>query len=286
MKTVILYHGSGCPDGFGAAYAAWKKFGDTAEYLPLSRGDEPPVEVAAGADVYFLDFSYSRDVMDRFKEAATRLVVLDHHVGVKDVVEAMPEHVFDNERSGAGIAWDYFHPGTPRPKLLDYIEDGDLFRFTYPESRAIGTYLEVQPFEFAGWDEIVRKFDDPASYAAMLEKAEHYAEYFELLAKLSADHAKLVSFEGYEVYYATTHPLKSMKSLVGNILAKKKGPFAIVVTAHPDGYGVSIRGDGTVDLTKIAQKFGGNGHRDAAGFLIPREGPFPWTLIEDEDTRD
>lgn len=285
MKTVILYHGSGCPDGFGAAYAAWRKFGDEAEYIALGRGELPDPEVVRGKEAYFLDFCYSKDVMDQFAAAATRLVVLDHHVGVKDVVESMPEHIFDNDRSGAGISWDYFHPGVARPKLLDYIEDGDLFRFRYPETRAIGTFIEVQPYEFAVWDAIVRKFDDATSYAAMMEKATNYAEYFELLANLAADHAKLVSFEGYEVYYATAHPLKSMKSLVGNILCRKKGPFALVVAAHPHGYGVSIRGDGTVDLTKIAQKFGGNGHHDASGFLIPREGPFPWTLI-DEDSRD
>ncbi len=282
MKTVILYHGNGCPDGFGAAYAAWKKFGDSAEYVELGRGDIPNPELVRDATVYFLDFCYTKEVMDQFVAVAKRLVVLDHHIGVKDVVESMPEYVFDNDRSGSGIAWDYFHPDAPRPKLLNHIEDGDLFRFKLEDTRAIGTFIEVQPYDFAVWDQIVQSFDNPASYEAMLIKARAYAEYFELLAQLAADHAKLVSFEGYEVYYATAHPLKSMKSLVGNILCRKKGPFAIVVAAHPNGYGVSIRGDGSVDLTKIAQKFGGNGHHDASGFLIPREGPFPWTLLEEE----
>jgi len=32
-EIVIIYHAD-CPDGFGAAYAAWKKFGDKASYLP------------------------------------------------------------------------------------------------------------------------------------------------------------------------------------------------------------------------------------------------------------
>ncbi|HYD93337.1 MAG TPA: hypothetical protein VEB18_02685 [Candidatus Paceibacterota bacterium] len=286
MKTVILYHGSGCPDGFAAAYAAWKKFGDAAEYIALGRGDEPSIEAVRGATAYFLDFCYPKDIMDRFAETAERLVVLDHHYGVRDVIESMPEFVYDKDRSGAGIAWDYFHPGTPRPKLLDYIEDGDLFRFKYPETRAIGTYIEVQPYDFAVWDDIIKKFDNPASYTSMYERATIYAEYFEHLAQLAADHAKLVSFEGYEIYYGTAHPLKSMKSLVGNILARKHGPFALVVSAHPDGYGVSIRGDGSVDVAEIASRFGGNGHHDAAGFLIPREGPFPWTLLDDETSRD
>jgi nanoRNase/pAp phosphatase (c-di-AMP/oligoRNAs hydrolase) len=120
----------------------------------------------------------------------------------------------------------------------------------------------------------------------MLGTAQHYREYFELLVKHAVEHAKLVEFEGRQVYFANAS-LKTMKSLVGNTLARQHGPFALVVSAHPEGYGVSIRGDGSVDVAKIAQKYGGNGHPNAAGFLIPREGPFPWELVHtDEDTGD
>ncbi|HEX5774498.1 MAG TPA: hypothetical protein VFY28_00865 [Candidatus Paceibacterota bacterium] len=282
-KTIIFYHGSGCTDGFGAAYAAWKKFGDAAEYHPLSRGEEPPVEHAEGAEVYFVDFTYEKEMMDRFIETSKSVTVLDHHAGVKDVIESMPNHVYDAERSGAGITWDYFHPGLPRPKLIDHVEDDDLFRFALPDTREIITYLEVQPQEFDTWDDIARKLDAPSEREAMLERARIYREYFEILVKLTVDHAKLVLFEGYEVYFASAPSLKSLKSLVGNQLATKQGPFGLVVSAHPNGYGVSIRGDGSVDVAKIAQKFGGNGHPSAAGFLIPREGPFPWELIESEE---
>ena len=38
----VLYHAD-CPDGFGGAYAAWKKFGDTAEYIPVKYGRTPPL---------------------------------------------------------------------------------------------------------------------------------------------------------------------------------------------------------------------------------------------------
>ena len=41
MKTLVLYHAN-CPDGFGAALAAWKHFGNEAEYVPVQYGKEPP----------------------------------------------------------------------------------------------------------------------------------------------------------------------------------------------------------------------------------------------------
>lgn len=278
--TIIFYHGDGCPDGFGGAYAAWKKFGDTADYHPLSRSEEPPYELAQDTTVYFVDFSYPQEIMEKFLKTAKKLTVLDHHLGIRDVVEGMPAHVFDADRSGAGIAWDYFHEGAPRPALIDHVEDDDLYRFKLADTRAVITYLEVQPFDFAEWDRIVSALEDPTAREAMLVTARTYRAYFETLADISVDHAKLVAFEGLEILFANCHPLKSMKSYVGNLLVKKQGPCALVVSAHPNGYGVSIRGDGTVDVAAIARKFGGNGHPSSSGFLIPREGPFPWTLIE------
>ncbi|HEY0010725.1 MAG TPA: hypothetical protein VGB97_02300 [Candidatus Paceibacterota bacterium] len=282
-KTLILYHG-GCPDGFGGAYAAWKKFGDQAEYIPLHRGVPAP-DAIDGNDVYLIDFTYTRDVMDDILARAASVIVLDHHEGVQDVVEAMPEYVYDSARSGATIAWGYFHPGVPVPKLLSYVEDDDIYRFTFPETKPLLTYLIIQPLDFVVWDEIARKLEDPTEGAIILEKAAAYREYFEHLAEQAVEKANLVSFEGEEIYFANSHPHKTMKSLIGNLLAKKKGPFALVVSAHPNGYGVSIRGDGTVNVAKIAEKYGGNGHPNSAGFLIPREGPFPWEIVEtNEDT--
>lgn len=282
-NPIIFYHG-GCPDGFGGAYAAWVKFGDTAEYIPLSRGGDPLPDVS-GRTVYFIDFVLPQEEMDAVRAQAAHLIALDHHVGVQAITESMPEYVFDNNRSGATIAWDYFHPNTPRPSLINHLEDDDLFRFALPDTRALVSYLSLQPFEFALWDDIAQKLDSETDRESFLATLRVYAEYFEILARYAADHAKTIDFEGYRVKFATTHPFKPMKSLVGNILAREHGPFALVVSAHPNGYGVSIRGDGSVDLTKIAQKFGGNGHHDSSGFLIPNNTPVPWTLVDDEDSR-
>lgn len=278
-RTIVFYHG-GCLDGFGGAYAAWKKFGDAAEYVPLSRGDEPLPDVA-GADTYFIDFVYDQERMDALAASARSLVALDHHAGVREVTESLPGSVFDNDRSGASIAWGYFHPGVPLPRLLAHVEDDDLFRFGLPETRALIAYLSVYPFTFELWDETVKLLEDPTGAEGLLRDARAYADYFVLLAKLSASQAKLVEFEGYTVHFATAHPFKPMKSLVGNLLAGERGPFALVVSAHPNGFGVSIRGDGSVDVAKIAQKYGGNGHRNSAGFQVPVSGPMPWTLVKE-----
>ena len=55
MKDIIvIYHGE-CSDGFGGAWAAWKKFGETVDYIGAHHGDEPPVGLV-GKEIYFIDF--------------------------------------------------------------------------------------------------------------------------------------------------------------------------------------------------------------------------------------
>lgn len=279
-EIIVLYHGK-CPDGFAAAYAAWKKFGDTAEYIPVSYGDAPP-DGLENREVYIVDFCYeSSEQMDALAKSTKRLVVLDHHESNRVAVESVTEHVYDASRSGATIAWSYFHPDTPIPRLMTYLEDGDLYRYSLPETRDVFSYLLVLPFDFVQWDILAQNLENDDGRKEILKKAEAYTEFFNAFAQMSVERAKKVRFDGYEVYFVATHPNITVKSYVGNKLYTKLPPFAIIVTAHPNGFGVSLRGDGSVDVSKIAEKYGGGGHPGSAGFFIPNDKVMPWVEIED-----
>jgi hypothetical protein len=164
---------------------------------------------------------------------------------------------------------------------MQYLEDGDLYRYSLPETRDVFSYLMVQPYDFLVWDTLAHALEDDIKQAELLNKAAMYTEYFKLLADLCVEGARKVQFEGYECLFANSHPSQTMKSYVGNQLAKKLPPIALVVSAHPKGFGVSIRGDGSVDVSKIAEKYGGGGHPNASGFMIPNGSVMPWTEIED-----
>ena len=88
-KPLVIYHAN-CADGFGAAFAAWLKLGDGAEYLPMQYGQKL-VEKADiwQREVYVLDFSLPRDEMDWLFEGAKRVVWLDHHLSSKEIAEKL-----------------------------------------------------------------------------------------------------------------------------------------------------------------------------------------------------
>ncbi len=273
--VVILYHAD-CPDGFGGAYAAWKKFGDVAEYIPVKH-NRPVPEIGLDHDVYVIDFCYPKGVMDDIAKNVKSLTVLDHHKGMRGVVESFPNHVYDETRSGAVIAWQYFHPDTPVPLLLQYVEDGDLYTFKLPDVRAALSFLYTHPFHFDEWDRLVADFADTRKRGQMLERGSIYYEYYSLMIAQIAARAELVEFEGYEAYLGSAS--SQFISDVGHTLCSKKGPFALVAGVAHDGIKVSLRGDGSVDVSELARRHGGNGHPNASAFFVPWGQPLPWRSL-------
>ncbi len=86
MKPLVIYHAD-CTDGFGAAFAAWLKLGDDAEYLPMKYGDIDTHLDYTGRDLYILDFSFPREAMEHMFANAKLVVWLDHHVGSRHIAE-------------------------------------------------------------------------------------------------------------------------------------------------------------------------------------------------------
>lgn len=275
-STAILYHAQ-CPDGFGAAFAAWKKFGEGADYIPVFHG-KPVPDGLDGKEVFIADFSYPNGMLVELEKKVARLVVLDHHLGAKEEVIAVREHVFDEKRSGAGIAWDYFHPTTPRPHLINYVEDGDLYTFTLPHARDVLAYVYTRPFTFESWESIRALLESEVEREKIIAEGASYQEHWNLLIEKIMNQAQLVEFEGYRVYLASAPDM--FASDTGNRLARKQPPFALVVKAGVDGVSVSLRSDGSMNVSDIAKKYGGGGHPAAAGFRLPYGTPVPWNIIE------
>lgn len=164
-RPLVLYHAS-CADGFTAAWAAWRHFGDGADYLPVNHGQPPPD--VAGRRVYILDFSYRRDVLLGMAGAAFGVVVLDHHKTALAELGGLSAEannlfcVFDMGKCGARLAWEYFHPGCEVPLLVKYVEDRDLWLWAMPHSREISAAIATYPRSFAVWDHLARVIENGA----------------------------------------------------------------------------------------------------------------------------
>jgi uncharacterized protein len=276
QDVVILYHAH-CPDGFGAAFAAWKKFGERASYIPVEH-NRPYPEGLDGKEVFICDFSYPHGLLLEIEKRARRLVVLDHHIGAREWVEQVAEHIFDNDRSGAGITWDYLHPHEKRPTLISYIEDGDLDRNSLPDSQALLAFIYNEPRTFEAWDTLCDDLEHEEKRARMTTSGTLYTEHFTRLVEKIVASAKKVSFEGFECFLASAPEM--FASDVGYALVDDEHPIALIARVEADRLVVSIRSNGTVDVASLAKKYDGGGHPTRAGFRIPYGTSIPWQALE------
>ena len=271
-RPLVIYHGGGCPDGYTAALAAWLFYSGQAEFLGLDHGDVKTVNDlpdVVGRAVYILDFSFTKELLSFIDEHAAKLVMLDHH---KSAAQALTGFVcrcgvvhFDMQKSGARLAWEFFQPDAPLPDLVRYVEDRDIWVWQFDESPAFLAALDMEPHDFARWAEIAA-FSPDATHAFMA-RGRAMDEKFAKLATDLADDARPVTFNGHSGLMVNAPSV--FHSLIGDILAKKNGTFALMWNAHKSGViKVGLRSRSGFDCIPLASSMGGGGHAQACGFKM------------------
>lgn len=278
-----IYHGN-CPDGFGAAWAIWRALGDEVVFYPGIHGDEPPD--VSGTHVIIVDFSYSLGILEKMAGEARSVLLLDHHQSAMEALEglAVPEtnwlnHMarqkllsskgepfvfFDMERSGAKIAWDFFHPGIDAPLLLQHIEDRDLWRFKMPNTHEILAALYAYPYDFDVWDKLM-----VSDVSALVEEGRAIER------RLSKDLNEFISIAksrmiigGFDVPVLNAPYFWAAEA--GQILSAGEAFSASYFDTQEDRVFSLRSNDAGEDVSKISTAYGGGGHRNAAGFKMPR----------------
>jgi len=264
MKPLCIYHGN-CADGFTAAWVAHHAFGGEIE-LYAGTYQKPPPDVT-GRDVFMVDFSYKRPVLEAMREQAARIVVLDHHKTAEADLRDLPgvESVFDMNRSGARIAWDYWRPGDDAPKPLLHVEDRDLWRFALPYTREIQANIFSYPYEIPVWDSLMAADPEELAREGKAIERKHFKDVNELVAVVT----RRMTIGGQNVPIANLPYIHV--SDAAHLLCKGE-PFAGCYWDTPNGRVFGLRStDEGMDVSEIAKQYGGGGHRNASGFTVPYE---------------
>lgn len=316
MKPLVIYHDH-CADGFGAAFAAWVKFGDEVEYVPFAYSQElPDIQDVADRDVYILDFSFPKATMETLFSCAKRVIWLDHHKtafemwcgGIPEIgvwtsaafAHEDPHHiVLDNNKSGAMLAWEYFHPGKEVPMLIKHIDDYDRWIFDIEGTKEFNKALwSYAPWSFEQWRYDIPHWGDTTSYIQFIREGAAIlrAHDASVQAVVKGATRKCVIHEaseylGYSVgvsgdveeYGDAPEGLAAncpphLVSDVGHQLATQSGTYGLLWHIDKEGKCLcSLRSNGDYDVSAIARTFGGGGHKNAAGFEIDIQTLLEWT---------
>jgi len=260
MNILCIYH-KDCADGFAAALAV-KLWADESslpsEFIPAHYGDTAPD--VTGKDVLIVDFSYPRETLLEMNKKASSLKVIDHHKTAQESLKGLDFCLFDMDKSGAVLTWEYLLPNRSVPELFLYIQDRDLWKWEYPLSNAISAGLQLLEFDLDVWGKYIQN----QALIELVDKGQVIVSYQEqCINKTIRSEIPMVPIAGHTVpCINTTHLI----SETGNELAKGH-PFCAMYfeTAEHRIYSLRSAKDG-IDVSEIAKLFGGGGHFHAAGF--------------------
>jgi len=298
---VVLYHGH-CSDGFGSAFIVYhyfkKRYGSTRadqiKYRPCIYSREPTLpdtflEKLTGKNILMCDFSYKYDQLCQIISKAKTFMILDHHKTAQADLQMIPDvlKIFDMNRSGAGITWDFFFPNEPIPRFLAHIQDRDLWTNKIPQTTEFVTYFYNIDFKFDLWEPYLA--DSKVDEAIAIGKT--WLDYQKIIIDRIVHKTSYVIQEinkqSMVVLYVNS---SEFKSDIGNYLFKKFpiGDFSVVwdYDLYRNQTNFSLRSlDDRADVSAIAKQLGGGGHRNASGVgLNGLTGQLPFPIIDDHGT--
>ncbi len=303
---VVLYHDR-CSDGLGAAYPFWRE--NKTRYIATKEGNFTPdirpfqmigvydhdnfPEIVKGKNVVVVDFTYTQEATKRMCKMAKTVLTLDHHKTAERNLVGLEKlsnfyYVFDMERSGAQIAWDWVYPDSKRPWFIDYIGDRDLWKFKLPNSDLINTALFY--LDYFSWEKMEELYglDSAATekkMALLLEQGKVIQHIDRKNIDYSCKSAILCQLGNYKVKLVDNNP--HLRSKIGNILANGDDcDFAVCCRYYfdQDVWHASLRGanKSEIDISKVCEMYGGGGHAKAGAFIIHGKNSPNWKAASAE----
>lgn len=265
----VIYHHN-CIDGFTAAWVATRIYA-RAELFPAQYGEAPPD--VTGQEVLILDFSYPRETLLAMYETAESLLVLDHHKTAQADLDGLDFCVFDMDRSGAGLAWDILIPESSRPKLVNYVEDRDLWRWELPESKPVNALIGSYEQSLEQWTDLAVALD--RDFATCIGQGQALIRGVDRYVREMAKQARMTELGGWGRIPVVNAPYINTSELVGHLAEHSPDggevAFAVGWFQRGDGkFQYSLRSRGDFDVSLIAKMFGGGGHKNAAGFTVDK----------------
>lgn len=211
----------------------------------------------------------------------------------------------DLNRSGAMLAWDFlnnlhwaeiteepanvpqlkmvgeYKPGDPEynepPILLEHVQDRDLWRFKLPGTREINAALFSYEYTFDNWDKLM--LGSSGKTGQVVDKLNLWKEgaaierkHFKDIAELLAITQRTMRIADYEVPVANLP--YTFSSDAGHSMAKHFADGTMFAACYWDTAThrvFSLRStERGMDVSAIAMKYNGGGHKHAAGFRVPR----------------
>lgn len=289
-KIKIVYH-KNCTDGMMAAYCAFLHFCNSCvpielpvitdnraiynniEFIAINPRESPEIDDVENSEIYVFDVTMPRDYLLYLHSKCKKIEVHDHHKTNLEELQGLSFCTFDMNESGASLSWKKWNPNKEAPWYIKYAKDRDLWLHELPNTHEVNAFLLSLDFTFHDYNnilnfELYQVIDFGTSILRQKNKDINSA----------LKNFTITDFDtGEFVYKIALLNSNANQSELGNIMAAKNAvDFAVV---YYIGYTeqdekqpyaqLSLRSIGDFDVSAVAKKIGGGGHKNASGARVP-----------------
>jgi len=287
----ILYH-SNCLDGTTAAWCYWRIYGYDATFKPVTYSTMEKVffslaESATETDEYgnqfiFLDLNVDRCLQQAIKykkqNGPASILIVDHHVS-NNRNENIPEGVTvvsDLKRSTCNITFHMLNPQEKNiPLLVAYTDDYDMWKNKLPFTFEVSAYLNYCTNKtMEEWDWLNANYlkSLPTEDSRIVREGAYHLERIKKYTRRVTSNINYVKIlneivPAVKAYKHKSEVCTELKKLFGDA-------FPFYAAYSPSGrkngqVHISLRSASpNVDVSAIASKYGGGGHRTASAFIV------------------
>jgi len=240
-----------------------------ADFIEVDFTDTIDVEsIPYNEKIYILDYSFKPDIMKKVMKKTKDITWIDHHktsaeYEYKDWIYS----VVNLEKAACVLTWEHFYPDEAIPPAVELIQAWDIWnhgfsKYVEPFKEGLALYphqpndeiwKELFDINSTRWLDVIRKGVTCVRYRDMKNK--EYVDSF----------AFEVVFEGHKAL-ACGHYAYGLKTF-----GKRAKDYEMVIPFEYNGdkwiIGLFTTRD-DIDCSELAKKFGGGGHKQAAGFTL------------------
>ena len=223
--------------------------------------------IAGGEKVIIVDFSFKPEIMNKLLETTSDIIWLDHHKTAFEYEKSyntILRGLRDDKYSACELAWRFFCHEQKMPRAVELIGDRDKWAWKYgTETAWFNQGLKVfahQPKDVL-WNDLLT--NNKEVLQSVIDAGEICIRYRNNFCKDYADsYGFETDFEKHRAYALGMYMFGS--EAFGERFTKY--PICLSFVYVGDKWVVGLYSK-AIDVSKIAKKYGGGGHKGAAGFV-------------------
>lgn len=263
-------------DGHCSGAIVYNKYND-CEMIPINYGEEFPFhDIKEDETVYMVDFSLNPfSDMLKLKNMCKEFIWIDHHIAAIRESEKYDEKINGvrmDTYAGCELTWKYLNDPIPIPLAVYLAGRYDIWK--HDDHPDILTFQSGMKLEYTWpiseiWNTLLKEnAENTIMFKEILDNGRVIDRYDKIMNKrICKNMSYEIEFEGFK--FLVLNRSHTNSKIFDDYVDYNKHDAVMLFSRRPECWYVGMYSEkDDIDLSVIASKYGGGGHKTACGFRI------------------